>query len=293
MLAAEIHKKISHSYPPHQRMEDVLTSSILSLFRYLNILSLPTEFLNHAVNIKGGTLGIKEFAWADVYFWPKFRLATGAAVYREPDVVLYCCEKESRDKWMVVIEAKYDAQLSNIRTKEEDEPEESDKECYGHQLADQFCGSLCGIWDIPNEECLKSDRTILLYITPNYEPPLVDMKEAVENICARKCSNARKKCGPSAEGDIYWVSWRALDRVIRSYSTSDFAVYTNAELHLIEDIGKLLEVRGLQVFEPFKKLLAVERYDCSVKPVPRKENVLWSRLHDVGSYPPGDGIKED
>lgn len=60
MLAAEINGKISSNYPPHQRMEDVLTSNAISMFRYFNDLKLPTIFLRQAKNLKDESLVISD-----------------------------------------------------------------------------------------------------------------------------------------------------------------------------------------------------------------------------------------
>jgi len=44
MLAAEIKGKLSASYPADDRMEDTLTSYVLSLFRYLDNQDVLTAF---------------------------------------------------------------------------------------------------------------------------------------------------------------------------------------------------------------------------------------------------------
>jgi hypothetical protein len=53
MLAAEIHHKIGVDRAPHQRLEDVLTSNVFSIFRYIDSLAPAASVLSCAVDAHG------------------------------------------------------------------------------------------------------------------------------------------------------------------------------------------------------------------------------------------------
>jgi hypothetical protein len=96
MLLAELGGKVSEANPPRQRMEDVLTSNVFCLFRYLNNLEVAVHFLNTAANSRGELLPVKPLTLAFTFFWPKFRLP-GSPRQREADVILVL-EEENRER---------------------------------------------------------------------------------------------------------------------------------------------------------------------------------------------------
>lgn len=187
MFSAEVHGKVSITNPPHQRMEDVLTSYVFSLFRYLNNLQAPLAFLREAKNLNDEKLEFDDLVSAQVYFWPRFNFP--GIGFREPDVLLLL-EEKGGGKIAAVIEAKYYSGLSN-RVNDENGIEEEDQSAttgpifhYGHQLADQYCGVMCGRW---NDEEVQNklsqvNKKVLLYVTTHYELPSADLDEAAETI---------------------------------------------------------------------------------------------------------------
>lgn len=82
---------------------------------------------------------------------------------------------------------------------------------YGHQLADQYCGMLCGKWNISQDiykELIRAGRKNLIYITAHYEMPKADILDAVINIEKRGCQEKHVNCWVNAESNIFWVGWR-------------------------------------------------------------------------------------
>lgn len=265
MLAAEAHGKISDTSPPNQRMEDVLTSNVLSMFCYLSNLRIPTRFLSMATNLKDENFNISPLKIIRISFWPRFFL--GSTRSREADALLIL-EEENGMRSAAAVEAKYESGLSNLfqtyrdTGKEQDGSDDAAVIPLGHQLADEFCGIKCGHWDLPDavgNELEAVQRKVLLYITANYDIPKVDIKEAWDKIrISRKCIGSQKECSP--ESDIYWVSWRGLYRILQEEKVQGFPGYSIGEHNYLADLIEILALRGLQTFEPFKSLDAVDPY---------------------------------
>ena len=290
MLIAELDGKISHNNPPKQRMEDILTSYTLSLFRYLNNLQVPEKFLQRAVNIKGQNLVLERLQEGRVYFWPKFKFSgTG---YREPDALLFLDEGNG-NRLGVMVEAKYDSGLSNIIQKDNDIIEEIDSEeavpsiKFGHQLADQYCCIKCGKWNSKEEsqkELAETNRKVLIYITAHFELPRVDLEEAIMTIeKSRKCS---KECHDQAENDIYWISWRALYDVIHKETLQ---VYSKGEQNYINDVFEMLKIRGLVPFyTTFQDLISIDAYKGLFENLIANQSIfelkLWQGLKNSAHY---------
>jgi hypothetical protein len=91
-------------------MEDVLTSDVSSLFRYLGDLTVPSRILRAATNRDGDPLDAGDIKDARVIFWP--RLFFDGTNARESDVLLLL--ETSTGRWAANAESKYDSGLSNI-----------------------------------------------------------------------------------------------------------------------------------------------------------------------------------
>jgi len=297
MLAAEIHGKVSDSNPPNQRMEDTLTSSVFSVFRYLNNCELLSKYLSKACNIHNKYLEFAEIDRAWIYFWPLFKFqGTG---FRQPDALLFLQTKHG-EKLAIVVEAKYEYGLSNILSKgstnTEDNIVKKDADIsFGHQLMDEYCGLKCGIWLFtesyldfdPQKELFETNQKYLLYVTANYEIPANDILEGLKTSPRFKhCVYTNENCSYSAEEEVYWVSWRDLWMIIDEigFTKNNACIkYSVGERNLIRDLSQFLEVRELQPFNPFEKLAPLQIYqsrfdDLSIfqglKPIDRYKETL-------------------
>ena len=242
MLAAELHGKISDGNLS-DRMEDVLTSYVMSLFRYLNNLYIPPLFLSQARNLHGESLHIgKALSAVELFFWPKFSLNNKSS--REPDALLIFSENLSNCVIAIEFEMKYLSGLSNIYNSEPDEDMSKDKgksefRKYGHQLADEYCGLYCGNWNLETDTQRRlslSDRKYLVFITGHYELPRQDLLDAVYEVEQRKCYNAEINCGLNPGGNIFWVSWRQLSEILEAERPAGYPGYSRGEINLLEDI---------------------------------------------------------
>lgn len=283
MLAAELYGKLSPTKPPHQRMEDVLTSYVFSLFRYLNDLSFPLAFLQCAQNLGGRNLALDQINEVSVFFWPRFTLGTSR--FREADVLLLLAHPK-KGRTAVVVETKYESGLTNRSDGVTDGDESMDEQsetpdCYGHQLADEFCGIKCGSW-LSEKICQnihQTERKLLLYVTGNYEMPKTELQEAIRHIEERKCGKKRERtdCRIEAERDVYWVSWRHLHKIL-----SDSTVHGSlsaGESIMLRDLLSILELRELNWFStPFANLHPIDAYESFMKAD------FWSWLQPVHEY---------
>ncbi|NLG32742.1 MAG: hypothetical protein GX550_04405 [Syntrophomonadaceae bacterium] len=266
MLAAELHGKISDGNLS-DRMEDVLTSYVMSLFRYLNNLYIPLLLLSQARNLHGESLHIgKAFSVAELFFWPKFSLNDKSR--REPDALIVFSDNLSNCDIAIEIETKYLSGLSNIYNSEPDEDMSEDKRKsefleYGHQLADEYCGLYCGNWNIEKDAQRRlslSDRKYLVFITGHYELPRQDVLDAVCEAEQRKCYNTEINCGLNPGDNIFWVSWRQLSEILETERLAGYPDYSQGEINLLEDIRNMLIRRGLVPFTVWQNLQPVMVY---------------------------------
>jgi len=300
MLAAEIYGKMSGGNPAYERMEDILTSYVLSLFRYLNNLEIMEGFLRKARNIEGHNLTVANVKSGDVFFWPLLNF--GGTNCREPDAFI-CLEEENGKKLAVAVEAKYHSGLSNILGKSEASGKEEAEKLlekegeslveFRHQLADEYCGLKCGKWTFrkvyskydPQIFQAKAERKYLLYITSHHEFPKGDIMEAIEATRDRKgCERALGNCGVNASNEIYWVGWRDLYAVIEEKGMLQVPSkacmdYTASEQCLIADLAEVLRIRGLKTFDPFRDLKPVQLVSNIID-----DHFLFDGLKPVGLY---------
>jgi len=282
MLQTEISGKISYSVPPNERMEDVLTCYILSMFRYINNLELPMIFLNESVNILGHRLDLKEIHSAKIFFWPWVTSMGGGA--RQPDALIILKQLNGYII-AILVEAKYEAGLSNIPGKniydgnKYKKGKQEDITKYRHQLADEYCGIKCGKWAISLQQEIPTDaRKYILYITGNYEIPRQDIEETINKIRRHKCWMINSECAPNPENDIFWVSWRNLYSIIYR-SHNDFLLnYSEGEWNYIKDLKEILSLRGLKDFYAFDQYISCKEYQrfFTLK--------IWNILNPIEKY---------
>lgn len=258
MLAAEIRGKISRLNPPHNRMEDVLTSSVLSLFQYLDQCHILAEILRESISVSGERLQIHDIYESEVLFWPR------CAVHgrtREADALIRIQEGKSTGPVYLLVEAKYGSGLSNIGIPPEGDEQlstgnEVREHQFCHQLADEYCCIKCGQWlhkfggygDLE-----EAEKNMLLYITSHYECPESDLRDCADIIRGHKTCD-KKACGGNAGWDIYWLGWRQIYSVIINELKNYGKFYSTGENRLINDVLKILEIRDLIPFDVFKKL---------------------------------------
>jgi hypothetical protein len=127
MIIAELSGKVSENCPAPERWEDVLTSNVFQLMRYLKPEFGIVPFLNQTLENNNIPSQLDpDRAWkAEYYFWP-----LGMKKGREPDLVIYL--KSENVNYLFTIEAKYHSGTSDT------EMEIDGKHIIMSQLADEY-----------------------------------------------------------------------------------------------------------------------------------------------------------
>lgn len=225
MFIADFKGKLSLS---ELNSEDFLTSSVFSVFRYLNEHWLE-QYLQHAVNLEGGRLSLR-LSSPVLDFWPWFSNKQSRA---EPDLVIYS------EETAVIIEAKNYAGKSGEGTLLE---EEIEKEIIIDQLWREYYVGLNNILGTRYRDFY------LLYLTRHPQIPADEIESTLQLFAKHEAPKARRR--------IFWLNWQKavpiLERIIAVYPENSFQVKISKDLLLF------LERRNLGVFSGFKFL---ENYD--------------------------------
>jgi hypothetical protein len=257
MLAAELHDKISPGRPAHERMEDVLTSHVFSLFRYLTDPSLPFRFLGRAVNLAGEALSVGDARDCRLFFWQKFS-AGRFGRRREIDAVLIWTAAQGR-RIALGVENKDRSSASDTAPDAvgelADEGTDNRPAFTGNQLADEILGMKRGRW--VNPECsdmIQADsRQLLLYVTRHHELPVKELQTAIGEVAAQQPGMREE-----LERDVYWLNWRALHDLLTQEGPALAASHSAGETALLRDVREMLGLRKLNKFHPYADLEEVD-----------------------------------
>lgn len=223
MIWAEIRGKLAPTaaLSMAERWEDVLTSSVFGLLRYLPD-EIMLRFLGQAVKIDGdrlclpaGTLGRFE-----VFFWPSL-----PDWRREPDVVIDAFDRSSRLLRRIVIEAKYKSGKSQ-RDSDDVGGKKPDQVEMGDQLADQ----LCAAWlDHKRDVVVAEEPPALIYLTSHFATPEPDITQSL---------HALQKKEKDVPPEIYWLAWWKLTSLLKT------AVVQTPLKRIVDDLVALLARRN-------------------------------------------------
>ena len=202
-------------------MEDVLTSNVFGLLKYVPAHIGLAPFLAEAVDMDGKrplTWLAESRKWTVNYeFWPWMEREGSYGC--EPDVLLRI-ESEESGKFWILVEAKYLSGKSSFADDALEHPHD--------QLAREW-DNLVGIAE-------KSDvRPVLIYLTAGFGIPSKDIVDA-------KTEYEEKRSGAQSP-NILWLSWRHLHAVV-SRSTVD----------ILRDLGYLMERLGLVFYRGFNSV---------------------------------------
>jgi hypothetical protein len=184
MLQAILHGKLSRE---EEGMEDLLTSSVFGLMKYVPLNSVLLPFLGLAYDpLSSGSLRewLTEIVGVEDWrFWPY--LTSQGCNPCEPDVDILLKRSDGSETW-ILIEAKYGSGKSSFARKADMPPMD--------QLAREF----------DNLRVMAEERNVsqyaVIYLTADYVCP----KEAIEE-SSREYKSKRHSCPR-----LYWLSWRLL-----------------------------------------------------------------------------------
>lgn len=192
MLLAELHSKLAENSSNEEKMEDVLTSNIFGVLKYLDHPLILKKFLCTAETYDEKILNIEEAQKFEYYFWPKF--ANGV----EPDILVQGFTKDGLF-YNILVEVKYYSKKSNIE----------EEDFYRDQLAEEYKELLNEGWS-DDTISTNASKSILLYATANYIKPQLEIEESLSVI--------EEELGQEKENiELYWVSLRWIYDLIQDY----------------------------------------------------------------------------
>jgi hypothetical protein len=213
-----------------ERWEDVLTSSVFGLLRFLPVETTCRFLMTARRDSEHLSLDVERVTAIEVHFWPHFPGWT-----REPDVVLDLLEADGRLHRRVVVEAKYGGPKSQGQM-EEAESEIADARVSGDQLADQ----LACAWQ---DKRPSAHRPAVVYLTATFTYPRKEMAESIEML-----GRSRESIQP----EVYWTAWWKLVPVLRETYGDE------PESRVAADLLALLEHRGQTTLsQPWSRTLPV------------------------------------
>lgn len=233
MIFAELQRKLGSNFArAHDRAEDLFTSSVFQLLRYLTLPHGVAPFLSRArrVDVGGavatGKLELGEIDRAELEFWPRFR------TYGEPDLLvrLYWRDRMTR---IILVEAKLHSPKSGERGSSGDdgrrgEPEADAEPFEPDQLARYWRGLLL------RPEVAAGAKPTLIYLTAHATPPLEELHASLER-------------GPQAGMSLYWLSWR------EAWNVAMDARRSPGDSLVARDLCALLAHKGMKPFEGFQR----------------------------------------
>lgn len=213
MIEAVLHGKLTRE---EEGMEDLLTSNVFGLMKYLCPKAALIPFLSLAKNLEDHELAdlLEDgFEIERLRFWPF--LAHPDCIGCEPDVDILLRGKDGERTW-ILIEAKYQSGKSSAALDEDKRPND--------QLAREF-DNLKKL-----SQQLDIERCAVVYLTTDYVCPRGALEESINEY--------EKKRG--FRPDIYWLSWRML-----------FDVLETVNLHedkIVNDLTALVSRLNLTMF---------------------------------------------
>jgi hypothetical protein len=210
MLDALLHGKLSQK---QENMEDILTSFVFGMIKYLPPKDALFPFLAKAESLSNSTITMPldflcqeaETIEVDYEFWPQLKEKECNPC--EPDVLITITRQKPDPKIFILIEAKY-------RSGKSQDSDESGK------LIDQLAKEWSNLKQISND---RKATPYLIYLTADFGFPLEQINESQKDI--------------GGEGEIYWLSWR------------HFSLIPN-KCDIVRDISKALSDKlGLKFYK--------------------------------------------
>ena len=220
MFAAQLHRKLNRE---EESLEDLLTSNVFGIWRYLPAEAGLFQFLSTARNAAGAKL-LVERADRVMTFWPW--LTEKAAHRVQPDLLIEIGNQSETDL-LLLVESKY---LSGKSSFPDDGPLPSD----------QLAREMDNLRRIANRRGIE--EYALLYVTADTAFPHTDIQESTEELAA--------KTGDGDSERFYWTSWRYLPGPLRSCLFEPKQI-TDPDTQCACDLADVLQRRiSLSAFDP-------------------------------------------
>jgi len=262
MLIADLKGRLTYS---ELISEDFLTSSVFSVFRYLDEHWIE-KFINQAVNIKNERLNIK-LESPSYEFWPWYpnepKFGNGA----EPDVVIYS------EETALIVEAKNFSGKSGegiILGESEQSIEKDNSKIIIDQLGREYfvgLNKILGSYPSQDEKVYQIKYFYLIFLTRHGVFPKYEIEETIKSIA--EISQSERQ---NALNRIYWLNWQKvvpiLEEIVSVKPKNSF------EYKIVQELIEFMERRDLTVFSGFKFL---DHYKTFPDPELLKTDYLFYR----------------
>ena len=224
---------MSPTQPPSVRQEDVLTSHVFSLFRYLSDLRIPARLLCAALNVEGTRLPVGNLQAAEAFFWPTWRV--GASHRRREIDVLLVLGEEGGGSLALGVENKCHSGASDVQGDAEGADGEGPA-FTGRQLVDEYVGLQDGQWS--PSECARAVAPatcrLLLYVTKHYDVPVRELEEALAILRASPCGRGQSIAELGHR--LYWLGWHTIHTLLCEEHRLGYPGYSAGECRLLDDV---------------------------------------------------------
>lgn len=223
MFAAQMHNKLCRH---EEDMEDLLTSNVFGVWRYLPPHLGLVQLLQTAERLDGARLSIGATVLAaSLSFWPWLSQQAGKSA--EPDVLVELTLSDS-SKVLVMVEAKFHSPKSSLP---------DDSTFPNDQLARQM--------QILRALARKTRARHygLVYITAHTAIPRDDLQEAIDEL--------RSKTGDGSDEHFYWTTWRSLPEIISDSVLEEARSQSAGGATMLADLHRIVCRLGLAFFSGF------------------------------------------
>jgi hypothetical protein len=243
MLHAMLHGKLTRQ---EEDMEDLLTSNVFGLLRYVPADAALLPFLGAAKDVISG-LHLENWLRGVVAlegwtFWPA--LCSAGCIPCEPDVDLVLSHADG-SRTRLLIEAKYRSGKSSFASAESEQPKD--------QLAREFdnlsvAAGAAGI-----------DRYAVVYVTADVACPREEIEASAQEYLAKR----------GTKPILFWLSWRTLTDVLNGDAASAYPI--------LGDLRQLLLRMHLFMFRslPWREVKGPEWRFAWAMRVPAAPTVLF------------------
>lgn len=235
MIEAELHDKLSQDGAgAHERMEDVLTSNVFGLLRYLPSSTALLPWILRARPV-GEAPPLQLAPPLDPVFWFWPMLGTG-----EVDVLL-SAPTDDGGVDLVAIECKYESGKSGRAADATPQADGASVDLGAlDQLAKYSRGLAGGRYPRKVELGRPVRRRILVYLTDEVVPPEDELRESLGAMDS-----------PDQRKAVYWLSWDRLHQVLKDLDQGKLAPH---ERHVVSDLLRLLDRKGMRCFSGFERV---------------------------------------
>lgn len=232
MTIAELHGKISHTGANlHDQMEDLLTSDVFSVCKYVRPATLLLPFLRTAIDLYGTSVGnalSEHVSEVDYCFWPLLQ-------HSEPDLLL-CLHVGNGKHILVMVEAKYYSPKSGRLLEMEDLE-------VAQGPSDQLAREYLDLLDAHQHFGLQNQDIqyrCLIYLTAHRFIPIKSLQESMSEILHHVSASAV---------NLLWTSWFKLHPLLREET-----YWLPWEKPILQDLCLLMERKAMIAFSGFRSL---------------------------------------